>query len=69
MGMHDFATCLPVPPPSPTRDGSGHPISSSEGFQHLIGSTGAETTGNSNIYYMARQDVAIGAHTCLIAGI
>jgi hypothetical protein len=34
VGRQDFATCLPDPPPFPTRDEPEHPISLPRGFRH-----------------------------------
>jgi hypothetical protein len=68
MGRQDFTTYLSDPPPFSTQDGPEHPVSSPGGFRHWIGSTSAEASGSGSIYYLARQDVAIGAHACLIAG-
>jgi hypothetical protein len=36
MGRQNFATCLPGPPPSLTRDGSGHPFAPPRSFQYHI---------------------------------
>jgi hypothetical protein len=53
VGRQDFATCLPVPPPSISQDGLGRPIDPSGGFHYRIGSTDAGVSGNGNIYCLA----------------
>jgi hypothetical protein len=68
MGRQNFAICLPILPPSPTRDGPGHPADPLGSFQYQIGSTDVGISESGSIYCLARQDVAIGAHTCLAAG-
>jgi hypothetical protein len=36
VGRQDSTTCLPDPPPSPTRDWSGHPVTPPESFQNWV---------------------------------
>jgi hypothetical protein len=64
----DFATCLPVPPPSLTWDGHERPINLPGGFQYRIGSTDTGVSGSGSIYCLLRQDVATWVHACLAAG-
>jgi hypothetical protein len=36
VGRQDFTTCLPGPPPSPTRDVPGYPVTPHGSFQYRI---------------------------------